>query len=75
MTLWRRAAREGRLTLPAAGEEGVAQLVVGEAHAAEHDDQGSHEVISIETDGIVIRLPGDVSVSRPGDIVRVLCLT
>jgi transposase len=30
LTLWRRAAREGQLMLPAAGEESFAQLVVGD---------------------------------------------
>ena len=74
LTLWRRAAREGRLTLPATGEESFAQLVVSD-RAGEHDDHGGHEAISIETDGIVVRVPGDISVSRLGDIVRVLRLT
>lgn len=75
LTLWRRAAREGRLVLPAAGEESFAQLIVGDPCAGEHADQGGHEAISIETDGIILRVPADISVARLGDIVRALRLT
>jgi transposase len=38
LTLWRRAAREGRRMLPAAGEKSFAQLVVGDPCAGEHGD-------------------------------------
>jgi hypothetical protein len=47
---------------------------VGEAHAAPPEAQGDIGSISIETDGIVIRVPGEISVSRLGEIVRVLRL-
>jgi transposase len=72
LTAWRRLAREGRLVLPAAGEEPFAHLVVGEPRAAERDDQCGCGAISIETGGIVVRLPVDIGAARLGDIVRVL---
>ena len=75
LTLWRRAAREGRLMLPAAGEESFAQLVVGDPCAGKQGDPGGYAAISIETDGIILRVPSDIGVSRLGDIVRVLRLT
>lgn len=72
LTAWRRLAREGRLVLPAAGEQSFARLVVGEP-----PDTPSvcGATIIIETGGLVIRVPEDISVSRLGDIVRVLRLT
>ena len=75
LTLWRRAAREGQLVLPAAGEESFAQLVVGDPCAGKQGDPGGYAAISIETDGIILRVPSDIGVSRLGDIVRVLRLT
>jgi len=74
LTGWRRLAREGRLVLPSSGQGPFARLVVGEAHAAPPEAQGDIGSISIETDGIVIRVPGEISVSRLGEIVRVLRL-
>jgi transposase len=71
LTGWRRLAREGLLVLPAAGEQSFAQLVVGDPRDA---STVCSATISIETDGVVIRVPGDISVSRLGDIVRVLRL-
>jgi hypothetical protein len=64
-------AREGLLVLPAAGEQSFAQLVVGDPRDASIVCSAT---ISIETDGVLIRVPGDISVSRLGDIVRVLRL-
>ena len=75
LTAWRRLAREGRLVLPSAGEESFAQLVVGDPRAAEHDDQFGSGSISIETGGIVVRVPADISAARLGDIVRILRVT
>ena len=47
LTGWRRAAREGRLVLPAADEAHFAQLVVGDPRAAEQDDQcGCGSIVS-----------------------------
>lgn len=75
LTAWRRLAREGRLVLPAAGEESFAQLVVGDPCLGGHADRGGYAAISIETDGIILRVPADISAARLGDIVRVLRLT
>ena len=74
LTGWRRLAREGRLVLPSHGQEPFARLVVGEPPAVPPEVQGDIGSISIETDGIVIRVPGEISVSRLGEIVRVLRL-
>jgi transposase len=75
LTAWRRLAREGRLVLPSACEESFAQLVVGDPRTAEHDDQCGCGSISIETGGIVVRVPADISAARLGDIVCVLRVT
>ena len=74
LTGWRRLAREGRLVLPSHGQETFVRLVVGEPPAVPPEAQGDVRSISIETDGIVIRVPGEISVSRIGEIVRVLRL-
>jgi len=74
LTGWRRLAREGRLVLPSYRQEPFARLVVGEPPAVPSEVQGDIGSISIETDGIVIRVPGEISVSRLGEIVRVLRL-
>jgi len=75
LTAWRRLAREGRLVLPSVGEEPFAHLVVGDPRTAERDDQCGCGSISIETGGIVVRVPVDISAARLGDIVRVLRVT
>lgn len=75
LTLWRRAARDGRLVLPADGEEAFAQLVVGDPCAAEHEDRCGCGTISIETGRIVVRVQADTSTARLGEIVRVLRVT
>ncbi len=74
LTGWRRLAREGQLVLPSHGQEPFARLVVGEPPAVPPEAQGDVRSISIEADGIVIRVPGEISVSRLGEIVRVLRL-
>ena len=74
LTGWRRLAREGRLVLPSSGQEPFSRLVVGDPPAVPPEAQGDIGSISIETDGIVIRVPGEISVSRLGEIVRVLRL-
>ncbi|MES1991991.1 MAG: transposase [Pseudomonadota bacterium] len=75
LTSWRRAAREGKLVLPASGEEPFAELVVDDHPAAGNDDQGGLATISIETDGIVVCVPCDISASRLAEIVMALRLT
>lgn len=72
LTAWRRLARGGRLVLPAAGEQSFARLVVG---GPPETPAVCGATISIETGGLVIRVREDISVSRLGDIVRVLRLT
>jgi transposase len=72
LTGWRRLAREGRLVLPAAGEQSFAQLVVGDPRGA---SPVCSATISIETGGVVVRVPVDISAARLGDFVRVLRLT
>lgn len=72
---WRRAARDGQLVLPAAYEKSFAQLVVGDPRAGAHDDQCCCGAISIETGGIVVRVPVDISAARLGDIILPLQLT
>ncbi len=75
LTGWRRLAREGQLMVPSHRQEpSFARLVVGEPPAAPPAAQGDSGSISIETDGIVIRVPGEISVARLGEIVRVLRL-
>jgi len=72
LTGWRRLAREGRLVLPAAGEQSFAQLIVGEPSDT---TPVCSATISIETGGIVVRVPMDISAVRLADFVRVLRLT
>ncbi|WP_291068358.1 transposase [Hyphomonas sp.] len=75
LTEWRRAAREGRLVLPSAEEGPFARLVVGDSRAAAQDDHSGCGSISIEMDGVVVRVPVDISAARLGEIIRVLRLT
>ncbi len=71
LTGWRRAAREGRLILPAEYKGAFAPILVEEAQEPRGRPE---ETISIETGGVVIRVPGDISAPRLGDIVRSLRL-
>ena len=75
LTSWRRAARDGRLVLPADGEEAFAQLVVDDRPAAGRRTHDGCEVISIETGGITVRVPLNISAARLGDIAAALRLT
>ena len=72
LTSWRRAARKGRLVLPSEADGAFASILVEEAQAAR---AGPGETISIETGGIVVRVPLEISATRLGDIVRTLRLT
>jgi transposase len=72
LTSWRRAAREGRLVLPSEDDGAFASILVEETQAAR---VGPGETISIETGGIVVRVPLEISATRLGDIVRTLRLT
>jgi len=72
LTSWRRAARKGRLVLPSEADGAFASILVEEAQAAR---AGPGETISIETGGIVVRVPLEISAPRLGDIVRTLRLT
>jgi len=72
LTSWRRAAREGRLVLPSEDDGAFASILVEETQAAR---VGPGETISIETGGIVVRVPLEISAPRLGDIVRALRLT
>lgn len=72
LTSWRRAAREGRLILPSEDDGAFASILVEETQAARVDPG---ETISIETGGIVVRVPLEISAPRLGDIVRALRLT
>ena len=74
LTSWRRAARNGQLVLPSAGEESFAQLVVDDRHAAGRGDKDGWEAIRIEVGGIVVRVPVDISAARLGEIVGCLRL-
>jgi len=60
------------LVLPSAGEVPFAQLVVAEP--PDTSPVGS-AMICIETGGLVVRVPIDISAARLGDIVRALRLS
>jgi len=62
------------LVLPASDEEPFAELVVDDHPAAGDDDRGGFATISIETSGIVVRVPNDISASRLAEIVMALRL-
>lgn len=72
LTLWRRAAREGRLVLPSEDEDVFASILVEEVQEAR---ASSGETISIEMGELVVRVPSDISATRLGDIARALRLT
>ena len=72
LTSWRRAARKGRLVLPSEADGAFASILVEEA---QEPRASSGETISIETGGIVVRVPLEISATRLGDIVRTLRLT
>jgi hypothetical protein len=76
LTTWRRQAREGRIALPvdAPGLPTPAEfvpLVVDAPDPTPNSDRG-RDRIEIETGGMVIRLPGTITVCRLAEIVGAL---
>ncbi len=80
LSTWRRQARQGLLALPAeamvglAGDAGPAFVPVSveaDAGAASGGADGAEGVVGIEIgDGLVLRVPGDVSAERAAALVR-----
>jgi transposase len=75
LTLWRRAAREGRLTLSADRDDnacgcGFVPLAIdaGRSEAAPFVD----ERISVEVNGIVLKLPAETTATRIAEIMFAL---
>ena len=71
LTTWRKLAREGRLMLPADGSPTFAQLVIAGEPTARPAAPASAR-IEMEVAGVLVRLPGDVSSARIGEIASVL---
>lgn len=71
LTTWRRLAREGRLTLVADGPAAFVPLVVADA-PAQRSAVGASMRVEVEVAGVIVRLPGDVSSARIGEIASVL---
>jgi len=71
LTTWRRLAREGRLTLPLEGAASFVPLVVGGKPERRLTAPVSGH-IEMEVAGVLVRLPGDVSSRRIGEIAAVL---
>nr|ACG76128.1 transposase [Paracoccus pantotrophus] len=79
---WRRQARQGLLALPADAMEAVGATVVpafvpvsvdDEVDASPDAARGAEGVVGIEIgDGIIVRVPGDVSAERAAALVRAL---
>lgn len=69
LTMWRKLAREGRLTLPADALASFVPLVVADAPAPR---SCASSPIELEVAGVIVRLPGDVSSARIGEIASVL---
>lgn len=79
---WRRQARQGLLALPADVMEAVGATVVpafvpvsvdDEVDASPDAARGAEGVVGIEIgDGIIVRVPGDVSAERAAALVRAL---
>lgn len=82
LSTWRRQARQGLLALPAeamvglAGDAGPAFVPVSveaDAGAGSGGADGAEGVVGIEIgDGLVLRVPGDVSAERAAALVRAL---
>ena len=70
LTMWRRLARQGRLTLAADASASFVPLVVGDAPPRLTACAGAP--IELEVAGVIVRLPGDVSSARIGEIASVL---
>jgi len=79
---WRRQARQGFLALPAEAMEGltggplpafVPMSVEADTDGLSGSSDGAEGVIGIELgDGLVMRVPGDVSAARAAALVRAL---
>jgi transposase len=79
---WRRQARQGLLALPAEAMDVLADdglpafvpvSVDGDAEAPSVGAKGAEAVVGIELGcGLVVRVPGDVSVERAAALVRAL---
>ena len=79
---WRRQAPQGLLALPADAMEAVGATVVpafvpvsvdDEVDASPDAARGAEGVVGIEIgDGIIVRVPGDVSAERAAALVRAL---
>lgn len=79
---WRRQARQGLLALPAEAVEGLSGAALpafvpvsvnGDADASSGDAGEAEGVVGIEIgDGLVARVPGDVSAKRAAALVRAL---
>lgn len=75
LTLWRRAAREGRLSaFSEAEEKAEGAAFVPLAITAEQGDPGSvtRERIVIEVNGITVSLPAETAAKRIAEIVLAL---
>jgi transposase len=78
---WRRQARQGLLALPAEAVEGLSGAlpafvpvsVKGDANAASGGATDAEGFVEIEIgEGLVVRVPGDVSAERAAALVRAL---
>jgi transposase len=77
LTRWRRAAREGRLTIPLDDDAGFVPVVVDDGGA--HDDRREGAApavpagtIEIAMDGLVLRVPIETAPSRIAAVVSAL---
>ncbi|MEM7677180.1 MAG: transposase [Myxococcota bacterium] len=78
---WRRAAREGRLAIPVDDEDSFfTPLIVEEEEAPRPTPEALQSaqttpaagVVEIEAGGVTVRLPGDASAARIGEIAQAL---
>jgi transposase len=82
LSTWRRQARQGLLALPAEAMKGLAGAAVPafvpvsmeyDAGAPSGGANGAEGVVGLELgDGLVLRVPGDVSAERAAALVRAL---
>jgi transposase len=71
VTTWRRAARRGKLVLPADDEAPFAALVVDEPPSVP-PPKVPPPMIEVEADGVVVRLAADVPAGRVAEIAAAL---
>lgn len=74
LTLWRRAAREGQLQLSfdGAADGGHGFVPVAVVEGGELPGRHADERISVEVDGVVLRLPTETVAARIAEIVLAL---